>query len=212
MRPWLCPIRLRNSDIWLLCTARVSSARRPGSSKLKAFGARYVACRFPRIYRWRIDRNTEPGGRRRRSVVRRRAPGGGGAGGARRPRQRARARPRAARHPRSCLARDLSGGVAPAHRLCAAADGLRQFRRSRGVVGPHRRRRISGADHGRHSDEPGRDRAPVRSRARPGGSRGADQSGGRASDRLRQHRTAPRAARRIAARATRRDGRRHRAR
>ena len=43
-----------------------------------------------------------------------------------------------------------------------------QLRRDRGTAGAHRRRRISRADHGRHSDEPGRDRAAVRSRARAG--------------------------------------------
>ena len=64
-------------------------------------------------------------------------------------------------------------------------------------------RRISGADPRRHSHEPGRDRAPCRSRPRTVRRGGARDAGGRAPDRHRQHRAAPRAPRRADAPSTR---------
>ena len=70
------------------------------------------------------------------------------------------------------------------------------------LAGPHRRRRISGADRRRHSDEPGRDRAALRPRPWSGGGGGAHEPRGRASDRLRQYRAAPRAAGRTDARSS----------
>ena len=93
--------------------------------------------------------------------------------------------------------------AAYAERL-AAADSFGEVEE---LLVQHRRRRISGADSRRHSDEPERDRAPCRSRpcaVRRGGARDA---GGRAPHRRRQHRAAPRAARRADAPAHGSDGR-----
>ena len=84
------------------------------------------------------------------------------------------ARPRAARHARAGLARDLCRGGAPARRLCRAHD--RRAARF-GEIEEHLvrigARRISRADRRRHSDEPGRDRAAGRSRPVAGAGRRA---------------------------------------
>ena len=139
------------------------------------------------------------GGRRRQGA---RAGGAGGPAGG------APARPRAARDARARLACDLCRSGAPAHRLCRAHAGRRAARRDRGADRPHRPRRISRADPGRHSDQPGRDRAPGRSRPVRRRGRRAHDAGRRGADRHRQHRGASRAAGRADPRKPRRDGRR----
>ena len=65
-------------------------------------------------------------------------------------------------------------------------------RRARGTSGAHRPRRMPVADRRRHSDQPGRDRAPGRLRPDARAGRRALQSDGRDADRDRQHRRASR--------------------
>ena len=78
----------------------------------------------------------------------------------------ARDRPRAARDPRARLACDLCRGDPPARRLCGAHGRTAGSARSRSCWSASALGEYPGADRRRHPDEPGRDRAPRRSRPR----------------------------------------------
>ena len=90
----------------------------------------------------------------------------------------------------------LATYVEALRQLAAYAERMqrgRTARRGRGAAGAHRPRRISCPDPRRHPHEPGRDRAPCRSRALAAAVAARIDPGGRTPDRLRQHRAAPRA-------------------
>ena len=109
----------------------------------------------------------------------------------------------------------LATYVEAVRQLTAYAERLSEAgtaRRDRGADRSHRARRISRPDPGRHSDQPGRDRAAVRSRTVGRRGRRAHDAGGRGADRLGQHGGEPRAARRTDRRRPRRDRRRLRSR
>ena len=150
----------------LLCAARrlCCSAHRPSwhAGGLEVDAAR----RHPPRHRLRPDRERARGDRRRRGAAGRCDPRG------RRPGHR-----RTAASPPSCSTASsaprtgsswFATYVEAIRQLAAYAERMSAagaLRRDRGAAGAHRARRIPRADARRHSDEPGRDGAPGRSRA-----------------------------------------------
>ena len=97
---------------------------------------------------------------------------------------------------------------APARRLCGARARRRPPRRDRGADRPDRPGRVFRPDSRRHPDEPGRDRAPARPRARRRQGGGARDAGFGGGGRRRQLGDEPRPPGRAHARAACGDGRR----